>query len=226
MDAPSFGEVDLLLREPAGEPEGALVLNHGRGADEHDLFPLLDELDPERRLLGVTTGGPLRGLPPGGRHWYVVERVGYPHPETFERSLAALAGRIDPLLAERGIGPERLVLGGFSQGTVMSWALALDADRPAPAGVIALSGFIPVVTGWQPDLAGRPELRAFIHHGANDPVIAADFGRDAARRLREAGLEPEYLETDAGHWLPPQIVPELRRFVAETLPSPVKEESG
>ena len=44
--------VDLRLREPCGEPEGALILNHGRGADENDLHGLLDELDPERRLLG------------------------------------------------------------------------------------------------------------------------------------------------------------------------------
>lgn len=50
--------VDLRLREPAGEPVGALVLNHGRGADENDLFGLLDALDPQRTLLGVTTGAP------------------------------------------------------------------------------------------------------------------------------------------------------------------------
>lgn len=52
------------LREPAGEPEGALILLHGRGVDEHDLFPLLDLLDPTRRLLGATPRGPL-SLPPG-----------------------------------------------------------------------------------------------------------------------------------------------------------------
>ena len=69
-------------REPAGEPEGALVLFHGRGADEHDLYPLLDILDPDRRLLGLTPRGPL-SLPPGGAHWYVVQQVGYPEPETF-----------------------------------------------------------------------------------------------------------------------------------------------
>ena len=60
------------LKRPAvGEPEGLLVLLHGRGADERDLFPLLDLLDPERRLLGVTPRGPL-SLPPGGAHWYAV----------------------------------------------------------------------------------------------------------------------------------------------------------
>lgn len=72
--------VDVRLREAAGEPEGALILNHGRGADENDLFGLLDALDPDRRLLGVTTGAPFVGVAPGKGHWYVVERVGYPRP--------------------------------------------------------------------------------------------------------------------------------------------------
>jgi len=69
-------------RPPAGEPEGQLVLFHGRGVDENDLFPLLDELDPERRLLGLAPRGPL-SLPPGGWHWYAFLEVGFPEPETF-----------------------------------------------------------------------------------------------------------------------------------------------
>ena len=72
----------------AGEPEGALVLFHGRGADEHDLLPLLDALDPERRLRRLLPRGPL-SLPPGGAHWYVVPRVGYPDPATFAEGFAA-----------------------------------------------------------------------------------------------------------------------------------------
>jgi phospholipase/carboxylesterase len=215
----TLGDIDVRVREPDGDPEGALVLNHGRGADENDLYPLLDELDPERRLLAVTTGAPLRGVPPGGRHWYVVERIGYPQAETFSRSYAMLGETVDGLLAEHGIGHARAVYGGFSQGTVMSWALALGAGRPAPAGVIALSGFIPTVEGWEPDFASRPDLRAYIHHGATDPIIVADFGRDAARRLQEANLEVEYEETDAGHWLPPEIVPRMRDFVSAVLPA-------
>jgi len=103
--ASAFGGGGLvgLLREPAGEPEGALILNHGRGSDEHDLYGLLDELDPERRLLGVTTGAPLTDIPPGGRHWYVVPRVGYPDPRTFASSYSLLCSSLDQLLAERGI---------------------------------------------------------------------------------------------------------------------------
>ena len=209
--------VGLRLREPAGEPAGALVLNHGRGADENDLFGLLDEIDPERRLLGVTTGAPLTGIPPGGRHWYVVERVGYPVPETFARSYAALAESIDALLAERGIEWSRTVLGGFSQGTVMSYALALGSGRPVPAGIAAMSGFIPEVEGWQAEIESRRELAAYIHHGAADPVITVDFARAARERLQAGGIEPTYRETPAGHWLPPEIVGELRDLVAVTV---------
>ncbi len=73
------GTLRVIVRErPAeGEAAGALVLFHGRGADENDLFPLLDVLDPERRLDGYCPRGPL-SLPPGGAHWYIVPRVGYP----------------------------------------------------------------------------------------------------------------------------------------------------
>ena len=210
--------VDVRLREPAGDAAGALILNHGRGADENDLYALLDELDPERRLLGVTTGAPWYGIPPGGRHWYVVERVGYPHPDTFGRSYAALAERLDDLLDERGLDWGSTVIGGFSQGTVMSYAVALGEGRPAPAGILATSGFIPEVEGWEADLAER-RPSVYLHHGANDPVITVDFGRAAAERLRSAGIEPDYRETTAGHWLPPEVVSDAREFVAATLPA-------
>ena len=83
------------VREPAGEAEGALILLHGRGTDETDLYPLLDELDPERRLVGITPGGPLTDQPPGGRHWYIVERVGQPDEETFNAATDGLAEAID-----------------------------------------------------------------------------------------------------------------------------------
>jgi len=201
------------IREPAGEPEGALILNHGRGADENDLFGLLDALDPERRLLGVTTGAPLTGIPPGGRHWYLVPRVGYPDPATFAGSYTALTGFADGLLAERGIDWNRTVIGGFSMGAVMSYAVGLGTGRPSPRAILAFSGFIPTVDGWSPDLDERAGLPVLIHHGANDPIISVEFGRTAQRHLAEAGLDVEYIETDAGHWLPPELIPRAAELV-------------
>src|SRR6188768_4383643 len=99
---PPREELTHLVRPPVGEPIGLLALFHGRGADERDLFPLLDLLDPERRLLGVTPRGPL-SLPPGGAHWYVVRAIGYPDPATFLPTYAALAEWLDGL----GFAPER-----------------------------------------------------------------------------------------------------------------------
>jgi len=209
-----FGEVDLLLREPDGAPEGALILSHGRGTDERDLFPLLDALDPERRLLGVSSGAPIQGLPPGGRHWYVVERVGYPHADTFQRTYPALTRRLDDLLEERGIAWSDTIIGGFSQGAVMSYAVSLGRGRPTTAGLLAFSGFIPEVAGWEAELAGREGLRAVIHHGANDPVIGVELGRDAAARLRSKQIELDYLETAAGHSLPAEAIDAGQSLVA------------
>ena len=190
------------------------MLNHGRGADENDLYDLLDVLDPDRRLLGVTTGAPLTGIPPGGRHWYLVPRVGYPDPETFAASYGALTSTLDELLAEHGLDWGRTVIGGFSMGSVMSYAVGLGPGRPSPAAILAFSGFIPTVDGWQAELEGREGLPVLIHHGRNDPIISVEFGRGAREHLDGAGLEVTYLETDAGHWLPPDAIAPARDLVS------------
>lgn len=197
-----------LERPAAGEPEGALVLLHGRGADEYDLHPLLDELDPERRLAGYTPRAPL-ALPPGGAHWYAVPRVGYPDPATFREGFAALAAWLDAL----PFPPERIVLGGFSQGAVMTYALGLGAGRPRPAALLALSGFVPAVEGWEPALA-PPLPPIAIVHGTHDPVIPVELGRRARKLLEEAGAELLYRETPSGHSIEPAVLPELRELVA------------
>ncbi len=126
------------------------MLFHGRGADEGDLFPLLDFLDPDRRLVGLTPRGPL-SLPPGGAHWYAVRRIGYPDRQTFFSGLGRAASWLDSVQDAFGVPIERTVIGGFSQGAVMSYALSLGRGWPAPAGVIALSGFIPTVEGFEVD---------------------------------------------------------------------------
>ena len=197
-----------LVREPAGEPEGALVLLHGRGADEHDLFPLLDLLDPGRRLLAVAPGGPLR-LPTGGRHWYARGGIPTPDPVTCHATAPRLAAFLDGL----PVPAERVVLGGFSQGAVMSWAMSLGPGRPRPAAVVAMSGFLPRVDGWplQPErLAG---VRVAVAHGLLDPVIDARFGAEAAETLAAAGADVLRLETPVPHMVDPAWIAPLRELV-------------
>jgi phospholipase/carboxylesterase len=201
-------------RRAAGEAAGLLVLHHGRGTDEHDLLALGDVLDPERRLHAVLPRAPLRlGASPGW-HWYLVPRVGHPDPESFHDARAQLATFHDELWRSTGIGPERTILGGFSMGAVMSYALALDADRPAPAGVLAFSGFIPTVAGWQPSLGDRASLRVFIAHGRRDPVIGIEFAHRARETLSAAGLELDYHEFAGGHEIDPALIPPARAWLS------------
>jgi phospholipase/carboxylesterase len=194
-------------RPAAGAAAGLVVLHHGRGADESDLLGLGDVLDPEHRLHIVTPRAPLTlpGWP--GYHWYVVPRVGYPDPDTFRAAYDRLAGFHDELWERTGIAPEQTIFGGFSMGSVMSYALGLGAGRPAPAGILAFSGLIPTVDGWEPELAGREHVRTFIAHGRNDPIMGVDFARRARDLLTAGGLPVEYHESDAAHQIDPAHVP-------------------
>ncbi len=207
-------------RPAAADATGLLVLHHGRGTDEHDLLGLADVLDPKRRLHVVTPGGPLTipGWP--GKHWYMVPRVGYPDPDTFNAAHAQLARFHDELWERTGLTPDQTVFGGFSMGSVMSYALGLDPSRPSPAGILAFSGFVPTVDGWTPDIAGRATagLRAFIAHGRNDQVMDVGFARAARDLLVSGGVAVEYHESDAAHQIDPRHVPAAVAWLAQTLP--------
>ena len=201
------------IRDAAGEPEGALVLMHGRAVDENDLFGLLDLLDPRQRLVAVTPGGPF-SFPPGGRHWYAIRSVGFPDPETFAEGFGALTAFLEGL----GLDWGRTVLGGFSQGGVMAYAVGLGAGRPLPAGIIALSSFIPTVDGWElrDDIpAGFPVA---IGHGSRDPIISVDFARDARDRLVAAGADVDYHESEIPHTIDPRFLGSLPAWVDRVVP--------
>jgi phospholipase/carboxylesterase len=207
--------LEARIRDSDGEPLGALVLLHGRGADELDLFPLLDYFDPERRLVAATPRAPL-ALPPGGWHWYAFRAVGFPDPATFDAVYPAATEWLDSFLADHSLTHDRLVLGGFSQGAVMTYAIGLGAGRPRPAALVALSGFVPTVAGFELDLS--PALPPVaIGHGTLDPVIGVEFGRAARDLLRDAGADVTYRESPLPHTIDPEFAGELRTWIAEKL---------
>jgi phospholipase/carboxylesterase len=215
--APERSPIVHRVRPAAGEPEGALVLSHGRGADELDLLPLLDLLDPEQRLVGLLPRGPL-SLPPGGVHWYVVREIGYPDRETFTSTFAKASAWLDDVLGEAGVPIGRTVLGGFSQGAVVSYSLGLAASRPRPAGIIAMSGFLPHVEGFELDLEGAEGMPVSVSHGTYDPVIPVDFGHDARDRLRAAGADVHYREDPVAHQIAPGALTQARTVLQQALP--------
>jgi phospholipase/carboxylesterase len=216
-------ELTYVERPAATTPAGLLVLHHGRGTSEQDLIGLADVLDPQRRLHVAAPRGPLtlQGWP--GFHWYAVPRVGYPDPGTFEAARAKLAAFHDELWERTQTTPETTILGGFSMGSVMSYALGLDGTRPAPAGILAFSGFIPTVEGWRPDLAGRQgRTRVFIAHGRQDPIMDVDFARQARDLLTAADIDTEYHESDVAHHIDPEHLDAAIAWVGATTSSPAR----
>lgn len=218
MSTPDIPELVYRERPADGDPDGLLVLHHGRGADEHDLIGLADVLDPARRLHVVTPGAPLRvpGWP--GKHWYVVPRVGYPDPDSFRSTYLGLSAFHDGLWERTGIAPARTILGGFSMGSVMSHATGLGPGRPVVAGILGMSGFVPTVEGWTPDLAARAATRVLNAHGRGDQVIGFAFAERARALVESGGLDLTALTHDGGHHIAPEHVPAIAEWVGETLP--------
>jgi phospholipase/carboxylesterase len=136
-----------------------------------------------------------------------------PEPETFLATYGAVSEWLDSVASETGIGPERTVLGGFSQGAVMTYALGLGRGRPRPAALIALSGFMPTVPGFELDLSQTVPPIA-IGHGTYDPVISVDWSRQAKVTLEEAGAEVLYREYPLPHAVDPGFLRELQPWLA------------
>lgn len=210
----SVDDLRYRSRAAAGDAEGLIVLFHGRGADENDLFPLFDIFDPDARCAGVAPRGPL-SLPPGGAHWYVVKQVGFPDPASFDPTFERASGWLDAVVAEHGLDYDRVVLGGFSQGAVMAYALGLGAGRPSPAGIVAFSGFIPTVEGL--DIDTERDTKVVIAHGTYDPIITVDFGRAAHERLDAGGMDVSYTEYPLPHAIDPGFAREVGDWITRVL---------
>ncbi|MBA2569215.1 MAG: hypothetical protein H0V11_07705 [Actinobacteria bacterium] len=141
----------------------------------------------------------------------MIRELGFPDRETFTASYERASAWLDGL----DFPPERTVIGGFSQGAVMSYALGLGADRPRPAGILALSGFVPTVGGFTLDLE-RPLPPIAIGHGTYDPVIGVDWGRQARERLEAVGADVLYREYPLPHTIDPGFLAELQHWIQQT----------
>jgi phospholipase/carboxylesterase len=87
-----------------------------------------------------------------------------------------------------------------------------------PAGIVALSGFLPRVPGFALDLESRHGLRVAIGHGTADPVIGVEFGREAKQILEEAGLDVTWRESPMMHGVDPAYLAELEGWLREAVP--------
>jgi phospholipase/carboxylesterase len=177
-----------------------IVALHGRGTDEYDLLPLVEALAMNEALV-VAPRAPLLfnlGGLMGGFAWYEVGQEGVPDPRTLQTSVELLRRFLGEIKAAYPVNPERLVLLGFSQGTVMAYAVGL-LDPKSIRGIAALSGYVPHDSGLPLKLQQLNGFPVFISHGAYDEVIPARLSRESAELLKAAGADIAYHEYLMGH---------------------------
>jgi phospholipase/carboxylesterase len=196
-------------------PPPALLLLHGRGADENDLLALTPFFDP--RFLIVSVRAPFL-FPPGGYTWYEVHQALTPHPEQFAESYNRLVDFIADMKRTFRLDPGRVFLMGFSMGAVMSYALALTKPEEV-AGVIAHSGYIPEGTELSFKWDKLRHTSFFLAHGRFDMVIPAKLGRRAHDLLLRAGARILYRQYPIAHQISEESLNDLSAWLKEQLAS-------
>jgi len=224
--------MDLATNVVSGSnAERLLLLLHGYGADERDLGGLLGYLDPEGRFAAVMPRGPV-AAPPGFSWFDITSTEPEALAEAFAAALAAVDDLLDSACAEHGFDRAEAVVGGFSQGGGLALALGLGpSERVRPAGVLAMSPFVPPgLLGI--DLEGARDVPVLLQHGSADPMIPTAGTRGLAEALIEAGLPVVFGEFPMGHEVSLESVQQAQQWLAqvrdgerpsEALPEPEPE---
>ncbi len=211
-----------LMRGPAREGRTAaplLLLLHGIGSNEEDLFGLAPYLD--ERLVVVSARAPV-ALDYGGYGWFRIEftpRGMVADIEQANKSLRLLPGFVDELIEAYGADAGRVYLMGFSQGAMMSLALTLTSPEKV-AGLVAMSGRLPrQVLELEPDrdaLSGKPVL---VTHGLYDPVLPVENGRAVRDYLAGLPVELTYREYPMRHEVSAESLRDVTAWLTRTLDS-------
>ena len=236
MRTERFGELTVRLvggDDGRGSGDGPLVvLLHGFGAPGTDLVPLAQVMDVPAGTRFAFPEAPL-GLPAaygGGRAWWMLDMMkiqeamlrGVPRdlrgelPEGLPDARAKLTETLDALVAEVGPGPG-LLLGGFSQGAMLSCDHALFDDRPL-AGLALLSGAYVAQEWWQDRFPTRAGLKVFQSHGRRDPVLPFDGAESLRDAMRGADWEVEWHPFGGAHEIPMDVLAGLGAHVRAVFP--------
>lgn len=203
----------------------AILLCHGFGAPGEDLVSLARVIDAGPGVRWFFPEAPLT-VPGAGRAWWQLDMAriqammmrGDPRaladetPPGLAKARADLEATIAALETERGVAREKLIIGGFSQGAMLTTEIALHASRPF-AGLAVLSGNLLSAERWI-EAAGRagPSIHAFLAHGRQDPVLPF-AGAEALRALLEkSGASVDWVAHGGQHEIPPPVVTGLAAF--------------
>ncbi|MEK9145892.1 MAG: esterase [Elusimicrobiota bacterium] len=221
----SFGPLEA-IEFPASSEAPVIVCLHGYGADCSDLAFLGGEMrlgDPVRWLF---PNGPLQLSPYGGRAWFPIDEEALLRVQVedspIELSKAAPAGldsartALLEFLTEAKVGWENLILGGFSQGAMLSLEAALAAPKP-PKGLFLLSGTLvdePALRAKAASLGGQSFFQS---HGRQDPLLSYACAERLYAVLKESGWKGELFSFNGGHALPADALEALRRYLTDSI---------
>jgi phospholipase/carboxylesterase len=212
-----------------GEGRRLLVLLHGYGSSPQGWMPFVATIrpGPDRRF--VLPEAPEATVPPDGpsdgRAWWRLDLASYLQPgrplpdlsraapiglSRARRGVAALLTDVEHRL---GAPPDDTILGGFSQGAIVSADLAFESSRPLKA-LVLLSPTVVEEARWEKGFAGRRGLRVFVAHGRQDDTLSYAITERFAHRLQAAGLDVTWYPFDAGHDIPADVVAALNTFLA------------
>ena len=194
-------------------PAPAVVVLHGRGADEEDLLPVAAELPDELRVVSLRAPDPLQG----GYTWYELDlsagglESSQPDLDDFRRSLDLIVESVDAAVDAYGLDPDRIGLLGFSQGAITSLSLLFE-DPDRYAWVVALHGYLPEShADCDPD--GIEDKPVFVGSGDGDRVIPAERAERAVDRLESAGADVTHGGFSGGHGIGRQELAAVVEFV-------------
>ena len=205
-----------------------VVLLHGFGAPGDDLVPLWRALDVPPSVRFVFPEAPV-ALPwqfGGGRAWWMIDMDALQRlarrvsaggmadeiPEGMAEARQKLAAMLSALSRDKALGSGPLVLGGFSQGAMLSCDTALHSDLPL-AGLVVLSGTLLAEREWVPRMATRKGLPVLQSHGVEDPLLPLAWAERLRDRMSEAGMPVEWIQFRGGHEIPQTVLDRLGRFV-------------
>lgn len=212
-----------------------VVLCHGFGAPGTDLVPLGDALSvpPEVRFVFPEAPLDLGAEFFGGRAWWLIDMMklqmalasgalrdlSHEVPNGLEEATEQLDGFLDEIEKRLGVSGDQLVLGGFSQGAMVSTNLLLRRRRRV-AGLVVLSGTLLAEHEWTPAMPSRRRLPVFMSHGRFDPILPFLLAEELRTRFTEAGLEVDWCPFGGQHEIPMSVLAGLGRFLTARFASP------
>jgi len=229
-----------VLQEGEEKPKACVVLCHGFGAPGDDLVALYPELlELEPRLSGVRfvfPEAPLSlsafGYPPGSRAWWPIDweqiqrlSAGDPaalrefrrqEPPGMAQARQSVLKLVNELTAQSGLSVGQLVLGGFSQGAMVTNDVTFRLEE-APRALVTLSGTLLLEDLWRKKAAARAGLRVFQSHGRQDPILRYDAALLLKALYEESGLKVDWHDFQGGHGIPLDVLEALARFLLDAV---------